>query len=140
MALLRKATRLTPDPQVSVCTLEAIIQRWCVLKDSFDLATTLGALDGPSLWKAAPKPSQIYMYKSLLHDLLSCCPSGCLSHKKLTAAPLGLHQQKTALISKLPPELLAAKLSGMIRALLAKMRLLKDNEKQRSITLGKAFW
>eukprot|EP00969_Alexandrium_andersonii_P314972 13914948-Alexandrium_andersonii.AAC.1 len=99
MSLTRQATkRLTPDPAVSVDSLQGALENYMEGQKSKDLCNLLlGASN--SGWKNAPNPTMLSQYAPLLQQLLAIDSNAILAHSKLTAALEGCHRRLPCIFS-----------------------------------------
>eukprot|EP00969_Alexandrium_andersonii_P356692 15447125-Alexandrium_andersonii.AAC.1 len=138
LALKRKGPKLAPKPATEVSTSETVFQRDLDRNKSNDLGGLWSPMATQNSWKQEPRASLIDAHHSLLLDIVRASPECILSHGKVVSALLAAHQARPCLFGKMGPEVSAVRLSGILRALLAKVRALFSDQRQRSITLAKA--
>ena len=120
--------------------MKGILETYMQQEGSRDLVGLLSGLAEHTTWKTAPRVHDINEYFGLLTGIVTLVPECILGARKLADAILACHQDKPCLMTHLPIELEGKRLSGIIRALLGKLRLLKDDWNKRRCFLKKALW
>ena len=126
------------DSAMSVSGLASGLEDWLKEQRSRDLGGLLKPIESQDSWKTAPVPQLPGPFVSLALILVRIAKNTVINQSKLVAALVAVHNHRPCLFGTLGPMHEASKCGIIIRVLLQKFRVLKEDSSQRRVTLAKA--